>query len=167
MRIAWSGHRPDLFREPDLARTTVERLAREAVATWGAPEFVCGGQRGVDQWAAVTGCELGLAVQLILPSPPGDFTRHWSSEERAALDALLGRVRRVVVVDPKGSLGALAYDLRNETLVRKADRLLVVWTETRRGGTFHTICAARARGIPIQCTVLGGTEVVDWRGRGI
>ncbi len=167
MRVAWSGHRPDVFREPDLARMTVERLARAAVEGRGATEFISGGQRGVDQWAAAIGCELGLAVRLVLPTAPVLFTRDWSSDERAALSALLGRVAGLEVIDSAGELGTLAFDLRNEAVVRHADRLLVVWTGVRQGGTFQTLCAARARRMPAQCATLAGTESFDRRQRGV
>ncbi len=167
LRIAWSGHRRDLFREPHVAREIVESLARSAVERWGATGFVCGGQRGVDQWAAAAGCALGLPVRLVLPSAPGHFTRAWTMDEQAGLERLLDRVGEVAIVEPGGQSEALAYDLRNEALVRAAERLVVVWTGIRRGGTFHTLCAAEARGIPIELATLEPAEVRTGHGRGV
>jgi len=152
MLIAWSGHRPDVFRDPGFAERSVKRLAA-AKATSGI-EFITGCQRGVDQWAAQAAMDAGVPSYLVLPVTSARFTRDWSPSDRAGLDELLGRATSVEIIDPAEVLGPLGYDLRNELIVRRADALVVVWTGVRQGGTFETICAARAKGIPIEEVLL-------------
>jgi hypothetical protein len=71
------------------------------------------------------------------------------------------------VVDPTGRLGSLAYDLRDEEVVRRAGHLIVVWTATRLGGTFYTVCAAGGRGVPVQFETLEPSGTFDARTRGV
>src|SRR5947207_6548285 len=59
MIIAWTGHRPGLFADPEQARRRVEKAAGAAAARAASPQFLCGGQRGVDLWAAEAGLALG------------------------------------------------------------------------------------------------------------
>ena len=167
MRIAWSGHRPDVFADAARAHTLVDELARAAPARWGATSFVCGGQRGVDQWAATAGWAIGLSVRLVLPTAVDRFTRDWSADDRAQLTSLLSRVTDVAVVDPDGEHAGLAYDLRNEAIVRAAEQLVVVWTGVRQGGTFHTLCAARTKSVPVEVVDLLGSGTPNVHGRGI
>ena len=154
MLIAWSGHRPDVFSNPRAAREAVYRVAGAKAAP--DAKFICGGQRGVDQWAAQAAAKQGLSFHLVLPSDPSAFTRDWLPAERSALVELLDVAASVEMVDPEGSLGPLAYDLRNEVILRRAGLLTVVWTGIRRGGTFHTICAARMRGLRVEQVRLKG-----------
>jgi len=84
--------------------------------------------------------------------------RDWLPAERSALLELVASAASVEVVDSVGTLGPLAYDLRNEAVLRRAGLLTVAWTGIRRGGTFHTICAARTRGLPVEEVVLEGVR---------
>ena len=166
MLIAWSGHRPDVFRELDAAERLVAKLASERAAP-GA-EFICGGQRGVDQWAARFAREHGIPFHLVLPVDSARFTGDWLDADRVALGELIAGAASMEIIDGQGDLGPLAYDLRNEAIVRRADALVVVWTRIRRGGTFHTLCAARARGLPVQKFPLEvGTGAANVRLRGL
>ncbi len=152
MLIAWSGHRPDVFRDPGSAERSVKRLVSAKAAS--GIEFISGGQRGVDQWAAQAAIDAGVPFRLVLPVTSARFTRDWSPSDRAMLDELLAQAASAETIDPADELGPLAYDLRNELILRRADALVVVWTGVRQGGTFETICAARAKGIPIEEVLL-------------
>jgi hypothetical protein len=66
MRVAWTGHRPDLFRDPEAARQRVDDIARGLAQTTPEVTFVVGGQRGVDTGAA--GTAHGLGIQFCAPS---------------------------------------------------------------------------------------------------
>jgi hypothetical protein len=165
--IAWSGHRPDVFRDAVAARHTVELCARFAAERWLELTFVCGGQRGVDQWAATAGLDLGVSMQLVLPTPPELFARGWHPAERAIFDKLLAAASSLRVMDPYGQLGPLAYDLRNEEVVRRAERLIVIWSGIRRGGTFFTVCAAGVRQLPTELQRLAASDHFDAHSRGI
>jgi hypothetical protein len=167
VRIAWTGHRPEVFRDHAQARARVDTLAWAAVARWPAAEFVCGGQRGVDQWAAAAGLAAGRPVHLVLPSPPSRFTVGWPDADRASLERLLERAASLAVLDATGTYGPLAYDWRNEALVRGADRLIAVWTGLRRGGTFYTLCAAAVGGVVVEAEILPAAAGVPPGGRGL
>ena len=143
----------------------MRRLVAEN-ASAGA-QIICGGQRGVDQWAAQAAAHMGVPFHLVLPRAVAAFTTAWSTTDREALTELMGRAATVEVVDLNDELGQLAYDLRNERVVRQADRLVVVWTCIRRGGTFHTICAARAKGLPIEEVRLDARPETLLSGRGV
>jgi len=149
MLIAWTGHRPDVFADPDAARQLVTQVAREVIDA-GASQFVVGGQRGVDLWAGEAGLAAGLPIKVILPTPPASFTATWDAADKRRLERLLDRAAETTIVDPYVSRGLLAYDRRNELLVVDAQLLVAVWTGLRNGGTFHTICAAIAKGVPVR-----------------
>ena len=154
MLIAWSGHRPDVFSDPELAEGAVTSIADQKASP--GVEFICGGQRGVDQWAARAALALRLRYHLILPARPERFTVDWSVSDQTSLTELMSSAASVQVMDETGDLGRLAYDLRSEVVVRRADLLVVVWTGLRRGGTFHTLCAARAMRVPVEEVLFEG-----------
>jgi hypothetical protein len=167
MLIGWSGHRPDLFRHPHRARSRVEELAEQIARGEGGVEFVCGAQRGVDTWAASAAQRLGLPLHLVLPLGLELFTNGWRAADRRRLLGLVSAASSVIVIDPEGRLGPLAYDLRNEHVARRAQMLVVVWTGLRRGGTFHTMCAARRWATPVRDYSLEGTSRGPVLGRGL
>ena len=156
--IAFTGHRPDIFREPDLARATVERLARELQPM--ARRFLVGGQRGVDTWAAQAAITLGVPFTLILPIGPARFAADWSAEDRSMLDATLARAEDVQV--------AGTFSERNRRLATNADLLVAVWTGIGGGGTAETLALAEAAQTPIREVRLAAAPGADSaRGRGI
>jgi uncharacterized phage-like protein YoqJ len=165
--IAWTGHRPEVFQDPAAARRVVDDRARALREEFADLTFVCGGQRGVDQWAAEAGIILGFPVRIVLPVPFAEFTRDWSEADRAALDALLASVAHVEVVDPAAQHPRLAYDLRNEAVVRTTSRLVVIWTGVGRGGTFYTRCAAVAQGVAVDEALLASAALFDVGSRGL
>jgi hypothetical protein len=150
VNVGWTGHRPELFQDSAAARSAVLEQAARLLKRSGNVRFITGGQRGVDLWAAQCALAARIPFEVILPVKPAAFTRDWLPEDVAALDALLEQAESVTTVDMAGRWEPLAYDLRCEEIARRADLLVVVWTGTRQGGTFLTICAAEARGIPIQ-----------------
>ncbi len=165
MLIAWSGHRPDVFRRPLQARDAVRAVAAGRVAP--GVEFLIGGQRGVDQWAGRLALQLGIPFHVVLPTTLERFTQAWAAEDRRSLEELVSRCASLSTIDPAGAMGTLAYDLRNEAVARRADVLVVVWTGLRRGGTFHTMCTARARGLRVEEVVLDGFPGQGSEGRGL
>jgi hypothetical protein len=167
MMVAWTGHRPDVFLDPTVARLHVDRIAGELLSDWTDVQFVCGGQRGVDAWAADAAMRNGVALHLILPIGPAFMTRGWADADRAALLDQTERAATVTVVDERALTGQLAYDRRNEALVQRCDLLVAVWSGIRRGGTFYTLCAARIAGRRVQQTVVEGAAAVDYATRGV
>jgi hypothetical protein len=166
-RIAWTGHRPELFRDPAAARRRVAQVARQLISetAGSALRFLLGGQRGVDTWAALAALELEIPFALVLPLAPDAFSEGWAAPDREALQLTLARADRVHLVggDPAG-----AYRERNRLLATGADLLVAVWTKTPGGGTAETMAFARAAGTPIREVLLApapGARRV--RGRGI
>ncbi|HEY3115718.1 MAG TPA: SLOG family protein [Chloroflexota bacterium] len=167
MKIGWSGPRADLFADPAAARREVVRRARELLDCGDVDSFVTGGQRGVDQWAATVAQGRRLQSEIVLPCPITRFTEGWAAEDQSELEQLVGSASQVEVVDPDSLRGALAYDQRNERIVAQSQKLVVIWTGVRRGGTFYTLCAARAAEIDVEEVVLPGVTDTVLTGRGI
>jgi hypothetical protein len=150
VRVAWTGHRPELFDRPDGPRELVTRETDRLLAERG-PRLVVlsGGQRGVDLWAASAARERGVRLELLLPAPPALLSAAWPADDATALSSLLGYAAQVVLfgenpADPAG------YDARNRALAAKCDLLVAVWTGLEQGGTFFTLTEARALGKPIR-----------------
>lgn len=137
-----------------MAEAAVERIAADKVAP--GVEFVGGGQRGVDQWAAEAARKHAVPFHLVLPTDLAPFTRDWLPADRASLERLMTLAASVELIDGRDELGSLAYDLRNEAVASGADALVVVWTGLRRGGTFQTMCAARVRGVLVEEMLMEG-----------
>jgi hypothetical protein len=133
----------------------------------GAAGFICGGQRGVDLWAAEAGSRLGIPVSLVLPEALAVFCAGWTTADQRRLEATAAAAASLEIVDPEDVLGSLAYDLRNERIAARADRLIAVWTGIRRGGSFHTLCAAREAHCPVEDFRLELTGGQLRSGRGI
>ncbi|HEY8476385.1 MAG TPA: hypothetical protein VIN09_05920 [Chloroflexota bacterium] len=161
-RVGWTGHRPHFFADPEAARRAVFRLARDLVEEDDALVFLCGGQRGVDTWAALAAVDLGVPFVLYLPLPPGRFTEGWDPEDVAVLERLRRAASREEIVDPTGRLGEEAYRSRNEAIARHCDLLVAVWAGFNAGGTYDTICRARAHGRPIRSIQLAPSGA-PWR----
>ena len=163
MIVGWTGHRPELFRDPTAAQASVEAAAREQVAGVAgvrAERFLVGGQRGVDTWAALAAIRLGVPFVLILPLEPAAFSEGWSPEDRSILDETLARAQQTRI--------AGGYAERNRLLAAGADLLNAVWTGLRGGGTAETIGLARAAGTPVREIRLERAPTADaYRGRGL
>ena len=160
MIVGWTGHRPDLFRDPAAAAARVDAAARDLVAHERVDAFLVGGQRGFDTWAALAAIALGVPFTLILPLDVGHFTLGWSLADRALLDHTLARAAEVRV--------AAGYTDRNRQIATGAELLVAVWTRVGHGGTAETVALARAAGTPVREIVLEASEAAGWaRGRGI
>jgi hypothetical protein len=162
MIVAWTGHRPDLFRDPNLAQRSVQGAADDLVEQ-GALEFLVGGQRGVDTWAALAAIERDVPFTLILPlalAALDEFTRDWPAADRVVLSRTLSRAREVRCTE--------SYSERNRQLASGADVLMAVWTRIGGGGTTETIAFAREAGTPIREIVLeSAPDAQAARGRGV
>lgn len=157
--VAWTGHRPDLFRDPEVARQTVERTAHE-LAGAHAVQFLVGGQRGVDTWAALAAIDLAVPFRLVLPFHIHEFTHDWAGTDRSML---INTAEHAVDVRIAGG-----FSQRNQLLVRGAQLLVAIWTGTRGGGTAETIALARAAGTPVREILLAPSpDAESASGRGI
>ena len=143
--VAWTGHRPDLFRDPAAARAAVDAIARE-LSEAGEHRFLVGGQRGVDTWAAQAGIRYAVPFTLVLPFDRDEFTRGWQDADRRLLDETLCHADEVRI--------AGSYTERNRQLATGAELLVAVWTRTPGGGTAETIELARQAGTPLREVVL-------------
>jgi hypothetical protein len=163
--VSWTGHRPDIFADPEAARAVVGATARDVVSSERTERFLVGGQRGVDTWAAQAAIALGVPFTLVLPLEVAEFTLGWSPGDRATLEGLIGSATDVHVV---GGEPAAAYTERNRQLASHTDLLIAVWTRLKGGGTAETIGLARRAGTPVREIVLPTTRTPDSvHGRGI
>jgi uncharacterized phage-like protein YoqJ len=150
VRVAWSGHRPELFARPDQARQVVEQETGRLAAQYGGELVVLsGGQRGVDLWAASAARTHSLRLELLLPTPVAAFSAHWLPDDavelaEAAEYASTVRVFGADAADPS------SYEARNQALAAECDLLVVIWTGLEQGGTFFTLTKARALGKEIR-----------------
>jgi hypothetical protein len=142
MIVAWTGHRPDLFRTPDAARGAVYSAARELVAE-GATHFLVGGQRGVDTWAALAAIALAVPFTVVLPLDVDAFTRAWTPADRTVLEAhVLAYAQQVRI--------AGGYTERNRVLATQPDLLVAVWAGVPGGGTAETLDLAHQAGTTVR-----------------
>ena len=160
MIVGWTGHRPDLFRDPLAAAASVDAAARDLIACEQVDAFLVGGQRGVDTWAALAAMALGVPFTLILPVDVSQFTSGWTTHERALLEQTLAAARNVRV--------AGGYTERNRQIATGADLLIAVWTRVGHGGTAETVALARAAGTPVREILLDAAPTAgSAQGRGI
>jgi len=85
MRIAWTGHRPELFAEPVAVEGHVDAEVARLQRLDPELTIVCGGQRGVDLWVAEVALRFRAPLEVILPTPIRVFTGAWSVTDRARL----------------------------------------------------------------------------------
>jgi hypothetical protein len=160
MIVGWTGHRPDLFRDPLAAAASVDAAARDLIAREQVDAFLVGGQRGVDTWAALAAMALGVPFTLILPVDVSQFTSGWTTHERALLEQTLAAAAEVRV--------AGGYSERNRQIATGADLLMAVWTRVGHGGTAETVALARAAGTPVREILLDAAPTAgSAQGRGI
>src|SRR5689334_1558749 len=113
MRLALTGHRPDLFADPEAARQAVDDAARDMLKQRPLERFLVGGQRGVDSWAARAAIDLAVPFSLYLPLSIEEFTVDWTEADRAVLR---DHVRRATDVRIAGG-----YRERNRLLASEGD----------------------------------------------
>jgi uncharacterized phage-like protein YoqJ len=160
MIVGWTGHRPDLFRDPQAASASVAAAARDLVAREHVDAFLVGGQRGVDTWAARAAMSLDVPFTLILPLDVSEFTADWATSDRDDLEQIIATAADVRV--------AGGYTERNRQIATGADLLVAVWTRIGRGGAAETVALARAAGTPVNEIVLDPAPAAgSARGRGI
>lgn len=169
VRVAWTGHRPYYFRDPPAVERKVREVAASLKSEFGpALEFLVGGQRGVDNWAALAALSLCIPYRLILPLPLPVFTRDWAQEDVAVLAKVWELAAARQVVDESGETGPDAHDRRNDLLASEADLVVAVWTGLKGGGTYYTIRKAEALGKPVRYLMVEGSgKPVQWDQRGI
>ncbi len=169
VRVAWTGHRPYYFRDPRSVERTVREVASGLKLEFGPSlEFLVGGQRGVDNWAALAAISLQVPYCLILPLPIPVFTRDWDHEDVATLMKVWEQAAARQIVDETGQAGPDAHDRRNDLLASEADLVVAVWTGLKAGGTYYTIRKAEALGKPVRYVMVEGSgKPVQWDQRGI
>ena len=146
MRLAWTGHRPDLFADVAGARRAVGTTARDLLLQERWRGFLVGGQRGVDTWAAQVAIDLGIPFSLFLPFDVAEFTVDWSGADRAQLEQHVSQAAEVRI--------AGGYSARNRLLALEGDVLVAVWTGRTGGGTAETLAFARELGTPVREVLL-------------
>src|SRR5438132_5635292 len=98
--VAFTGHRPDLFRKPQAARDAVNTIAQNLVLHDKVEHFLVGGQRGVDTWAALAAIDLGVPFTLIMPLDVARFTSDWPAADRELLDSVGAQADEVLIGGP-------------------------------------------------------------------
>ena len=158
-KVGWTGHRPDIFLDPETAKRAVYVVASELAAS-GTERFLVGGQRGVDIWAAEAAIMYAVPVFVLLPCSVHEFTESWSEADRSLLLQILEQAAEVRVL--------AGYSARNHALAEQPELLVAVWTGIAGGGTAETIAFAQAAGTPIREILLDPSPTATKAsGRGI
>lgn len=158
-QISWTGHQPAYFADPAAAEAVVNaRAAALLAAQAGTLVFHCGGQRGVDTWAARAALRLGLPLRLVLPLPLATFAADWAPADRAVLEQTCAAATSVTVCAPADGDAEAAYRARNRLLAERCGLLIAVWTGLGGGGTAETIELARGLGRQIEEHRLLGSD---------
>ncbi|ASO21566.1 hypothetical protein FHR81_003210 [Actinoalloteichus hoggarensis] len=148
MRIGVTGHSNlTADSEPLIAEAIRERLRDRAPG--GLVGVTCLA-RGADQVFAEVICELGGAVEVVLPA--ADYrARKVKPDNAARFDRLLGRASSVHTM-PFDTSSSAAYMAASERLLDGVDEVIAVWDgrpSAGSGGTADVVIAARQRGLPV------------------
>ncbi|WP_243740991.1 hypothetical protein [Streptomyces sp. 8K308] len=105
---------------------------------------------GADTLLAETVLEVGARLVLVIPAR--DYrARKVAPEHVLAFDRLLEAADEVVTM-PWAKAGGEAYTAAGKELLRRADRLVAVWSgspPTGKGGTADVVVQAQAAGLPV------------------
>lgn len=108
----------------------------------GCTRVVTGMAMGPDQWAAMAAARNRLPFTAALPFPAEHHNRRWSDDAKEQYEVLLAIADEVYIEAPEFEFAA--YNRRNEYVVARADEMLIVMNDRRKGGTWHAAqCTAR------------------------
>ena len=153
--VALTGHRN---LHPDCVAEVEKSLQRELKAIQALGFRVrlwCGFADGADLIGVRAAVALGIPVEAVLPRPLDEYRREVTEPD---FDELLEKAAGVFAVP---ALTPDVYDNAGRCLVNSADELIAVWDgkalpleedgfPVNRGGTYHLITLAGARGIPVR-----------------
>jgi hypothetical protein len=148
--VGFSGHRA-VGDPAAVARTLasiLESLRRELSGEWIALSSVADGS---DQLFAREALHQGHAWQAVLPLPPAEFSRDFSTDGWGQVEALLARAEHVRVVAESGNREDSYLDCGMET-VDGSDVLVALWDgepARGKGGTAEVIDYARRLNKPV------------------
>lgn len=107
--------------------------------------------KGSDSIFAEVVLEVGGRLVVVLPSQDYRQTKVKPDHEET-FDRLLSAADEVVVL-PHETANRSAYEDANSTLLKRADRLVAVWSGSapsgKGGGTVDTVLEAREMGLPV------------------
>ncbi len=145
MIVAATGHRPDkLGGHSDRTRLALGGLATEYLAMTRPDKVVSGMALGWDQTVAAA-C-VALDIPFIAAVPFEGQERTWPAEAQTRYRWLLTQAESVEIVCDYNS--TKAFQVRNEWMVDRADRMAALW-DGSWGGTFNCVKYAEKRGVPV------------------
>jgi hypothetical protein len=148
--VGFTGHRQldDPAALAPVLRQALESLRAEVPGEWIALSSVA---EGSDTLFVAAVRELKLAWHAILPLPRAEFSKDFTVEAWAAVEARLSEAEDIRIIAENGSREDAYLDCGMET-VSGADVLLAVWDgepARGKGGTAEVIAYARALGKPL------------------
>lgn len=147
MIVAGTGHRPDKLGGHGVqTRLALGGLATEYLSQTQPEKVISGMALGWDQ--ALAGAAVALRIPFIAAVPFEGVEQHWPTEAQARFHRLLAAAAEVVFVcDAQGPFKR-AFQVRNEWMVDRADRMVALW-DGSWGGTFNCVRYAEKKGVPI------------------
>lgn len=144
MRVAITGHRPDVFIQSHYSQEQINLVAEGVVATFKRQYkddlvFNVGGAIGADQIMGRACMEQQVPFHLYLPMTIEVQGRYWSQAQRQELHSQYEAAAGVHIIDPSGDYSVKNYFLRNRKMVDEADIVVAFWVGKRAGGTFDAI----------------------------
>lgn len=142
MKIAFTGHRPESFinvkeeKENFMRNLTIFCLSDKITEL--VIEFIVGGCRGVDSWAAEFAIKNNLPFYLHLPFPFNIYTNKWYDEDKNFLKKQIDICKDVKLYSK--DYNSKFYIIRDHGMVDDCDILISWFLKNKiRSGTAATI----------------------------
>ena len=136
-RVGITGHRPDRFRDAEVAQELCDELVMTLKKQYEYIEFNLGGSTGTDQWVGDACIRYEVEYNLFLPFPAEIQSKHWYKEQQDNLNTQIEKCNSLYIAGPKYK--PANYFIRNRSIVDNADFLVCFWEGIHRGGTFDTL----------------------------
>jgi uncharacterized phage-like protein YoqJ len=147
MIVAGTGHRPSqLGGYSQQVRLALGGLATEYLSQTQPEKVISGMALGWDQ--ALAGASIALGIPFIAAVPFKGAQAAWARADQERFHRLLEMAETVEFVCSEYAPQIRSFQIRNEWMVDRADRMAALW-DGSWGGTHNCIAYARKRGVPI------------------
>lgn len=139
-RVGITGHRPDRFKDVDLAISICDKLVADIQYQYGDSGELCfnlGGCIGADQWVGDACIKYGVNFHLYLPFPIDVQAKYWYDYQKENLVRQADACSGMTVVGDSYQIAN--YFVRDKMIVDNSDFMVCLWEGCTQGGTFQTI----------------------------
>lgn len=168
--VAFTGHRPQslpgIWNENHPAQRNIRAWLREQIQKSydeGFRAFYAGGALGVDTWAAELVLEEKMAgkddMALVIAVPHLEQPKVWRNENTVERYWRIREQADAVHIVTLESYSPKAMFARNNYMVDASHRLLAVWNEVAKGGTYACVQYARRQNNEVIVFVPNKTKI--------